>query len=184
MGRPYTWGLPRAAPFNAQRPHVTTKPAPLSSKKHPLSPRAARSAPTLLPTCMFLRSWKISMVRYTMSCTVSCPIRQSDAVLTSRAACWAWGPPKGPGAIPDAASGGVDMARLRPQADRAWEQASGVPVCLGLSCCRPLRKEALVRLRRPDFKTAAGTSAHRDVTRHLNVTGTALLVASWELTSA
>lgn len=75
--------------------------------------------PALLPTCMFLRSWKISMVRYTMSWTVSCPILQSDAVLTSRAACWAWGPAKGPGAIPDAASGGVDMAWQRRQVSRA-----------------------------------------------------------------
>lgn len=61
-------------------------------------------------TCMFRSSWKISMVRYTMSCTVSCPMRHSVAVLTSRAACCACGPPKGPGAMPAGASGGVDMA--------------------------------------------------------------------------
>lgn len=87
----------------------------------------ARERPASLPTCMFLRSWKISMVRYTMSCTVSCPIRHRDAVLTSRAACWAWGPPNGPGAIPDAASGGVDMAmaRLRPQAGGARGRGQG-----------------------------------------------------------
>ena len=39
------------------------------------------------PTCMFLRSWKISMVLRTMSWTVSWPMRHSEAVLTSRAAC-------------------------------------------------------------------------------------------------
>lgn len=66
--------------------------------------------PPQAPTCMFLSSWKISMVRYTMSCTVSCPMRHSVAVLTSRAACCACGPPKGPGAMPPGASGGVDMA--------------------------------------------------------------------------
>ena len=66
------------------------------------------------------------MVRYTMSWTVSCPIRQSDAVLTSRAACWAWGPAKGPGAMPDAANGGVDMAWQRRQVSRAGGQVSGM----------------------------------------------------------
>ena len=43
---------------------------------------------TARQTCMFLRSWKISMVLRTMSWTVSWPMRHSDAVLTSRAA-WA-----------------------------------------------------------------------------------------------
>ncbi len=37
-------------------------------------------------TSMFLSSWKISKVRKTMSCTISCPIRHSEAVFTSRAA--------------------------------------------------------------------------------------------------
>lgn len=36
-------------------------------------------------TCMFLRSWKISMVLMTMSWTVSWPMRHSEAVFTSRA---------------------------------------------------------------------------------------------------
>lgn len=108
------------------------------------------------------------MVRYTMSCTVSCPIRHRDAVLTSRAACWAWGPPNGPGAIPDAASGGVDMARLRPQAGGARGRGQGgrPPPVLP-----PPPRKTPTRLRRPDFKTAPGTSAHRDVTRHRSVNG-------------
>lgn len=72
------------------------------------------------------------MVRYTMSWTVSCPIRHREAVLTSRVACGAWGPAKGPGAIPDAANGGVDMARLRPQARGAAGEASGGPVGDGM----------------------------------------------------
>uniref|UniRef100_A0A0E9XJN6 Uncharacterized protein n=1 Tax=Anguilla anguilla TaxID=7936 RepID=A0A0E9XJN6_ANGAN len=38
-------------------------------------------------SCMFLSSWKISMVLKTMSCTVSWPMRHNDAVFTSLAAC-------------------------------------------------------------------------------------------------
>lgn len=44
-------------------------------------------SPSSALTCMFLSSWKISMVLKTMSCTVSCPMRHSEAVFTSRAAC-------------------------------------------------------------------------------------------------
>lgn len=79
---------------------------PEVARRGPLPPSLSPQA----PTCMFRSSWKISMVRYTMSCTVSCPMRHSVAVLTSRAACCACGPPKGPGAMPAGASGGVDMA--------------------------------------------------------------------------
>lgn len=50
------------------------------------------------------------MVRNTISCTVSWPMRQREAVFTSRAAC-AWGPENGPGGIPAPARGGVDIVQ-------------------------------------------------------------------------
>lgn len=116
---PYSW-IAQGSRIDAEGPQVTIKQAAPSLAEAPRFLQARPGeGPALLPTCMFLRSWKISMVRYTMSWTVSCPIRQSDAVLTSRAACWAWGPAKGPGAIPDAANGGVDMAWQRRQVNRS-----------------------------------------------------------------
>lgn len=99
---------------------------------------------------MFLSSWKISMVRYTMSWTVSCPMRQSEAVLTSRVACWAWGPAKGPGAIPDGARGGVDIAS--PQSRRAPrpESARSGPISKCGRDFRPPRRQTSRHASRPE----------------------------------
>lgn len=76
---------------------------------------------TVRQTCMFLSSWKISIVLMTISWTVSWPIRHREAVLTSRAAwacCCGWG---GGGCPPNGGTrGGVVM-------ETAGDAGGGIP---------------------------------------------------------
>lgn len=74
---PYSW-IAQAAASTPRIPGSQLNQLPPSLSEAPpfLQARPERGPPSSC-TCMFLRSWKISMVRYTMFWTVSCPIRQS-----------------------------------------------------------------------------------------------------------